>query len=168
MLKDGKLINPEIRIEITNRCNAKCITCPRDKLTRPIEDMKMDYFTDILNQAQDLGAKLISLFGFGESLLNPRLEKMIELCSAYGFDTFLTTNGSLLNTERSTKILESGLTDIRFSVHGLWAEYEHVHRNLKFHDTLRNIQNFIAMRNKWKNKYTNPHHFNTDDERGNT
>ena len=103
MLKDGKLVNPEIRIEVTNRCNAKCITCPRDRLTRPLEDMKMDFFTEILNQGQDLGAKLIFLFGFGESLLNPRLEQMIDFCAVYGFETFLTTNASLLNIERSRR-----------------------------------------------------------------
>lgn len=166
MLKDGKLINPEIRIEVTNQCNAKCITCPRDSLTRPLARMEFGLFVDILNEAKDLGVKLISLFGFGESLLHPDLHRMVDFCSVYGFDTFLTTNASLLNVEISRLLLDSDLTDIRFSVHGLWEKYDHVHRKLNFHDTLRNIQNFLAMKKKW-NKKTRVHIISipmTDDE----
>ena len=34
-----RLANPEVRIENTNACNARCVICPREKMTRPVVTM---------------------------------------------------------------------------------------------------------------------------------
>lgn len=140
-----QLINPEIRIENTNFCNARCVICPREKMTRPKVFMPMYHFEYLVDQAKDLSAKLISIFGFGEPLLDKHIIKRVEYCSNKGLDTFITTNASLLNLDMTAGLLDAGLSKIRFSVHGIFGNYESVHQGLEYDKVSRNVSNFVAM-----------------------
>jgi radical SAM protein with 4Fe4S-binding SPASM domain len=102
------------------------------------------HFNKLVDQAVDLGAKTISVFGFGEPLMDKGITNKIAYCTKKELDTFITTNASLLGVEMQSLLLKAGLKKIRFSVHGIYGNYNKVHRNLKFEDTLRNITNFIA------------------------
>ncbi|NIT58285.1 MAG: radical SAM protein, partial [Aliifodinibius sp.] len=139
-----KLINPEVRIETTNLCNAKCIMCPRDELTRPKASMPYEHCKNLIAQADDLGAELISLFGYGEPLIDTSLGAKIRYCTQLGLKTFITTNASLLSEWRCTQLISNGLSMIRFSMHGLTREtYENVHVGLNFYKVMENIDNFL-------------------------
>jgi len=138
-----KLINTEVRIETTNRCNAACVICPREKMTRKKTTMGMGHFKSLVDQCKDLGAETISVFGYGEPLTDKTLVEKVAYCSEKGLKTFITTNASLLNTIPAYGLLKAGLSHIRFSVHGTFDNYEKVHRGLVFTDVLRNIGNFI-------------------------
>ena len=140
------LINPEVRIEPTNYCNAKCITCPRDQMTRKKVTMGYDHFCDLVVQAYELGATDISPFGYGEPLMDTGIADKIAFCSKMGMKTFITTNAALLNGDMARKLLDAGLDHIRFSAHGTYKNYEKVHRGLKFYRFMRNIFNFIKIR----------------------
>ena len=139
-----QLNNPEVRIENTNLCNSSCVICPRKEMTRKKATMPNRHFNYLVDQAKKLGAESISVFGFGEPLMDKGIINKVAYCTQKGLDTFITTNASLLNTEMQSLLLKAGLKKIRFSVHGVYNNYEKIHRNLKFADTLRNIQNFIA------------------------
>lgn len=141
-----KLINPEVRIETTNLCNAKCIMCPRDELTRPKATISYEHCRNLINQADELGAELISLFGYGEPLIDTSLGAKVLYCTGLGLKTFITTNASLLSNWRANQLIENGLTMIRFSVHGLNREtYENVHVGLNFSKVMENIDNFLDL-----------------------
>ena len=137
-----KLLNNEVRIETTNFCNSACIICPREKMTRPKATMGFGHFYHLVNQAKKLGADTVSVFGYGEPLLDPDIIGNVAYCNEEGLKTFLTTNASLLNTNMAYGLLKAGLSHIRFSVHGFYDNYEKVHRGLKFNDVMRNITNF--------------------------
>ena len=141
-----KLINPEVRVENTNRCNARCSICPRDKLTRPLATMDMQLFNKLIAEVKVMGAETISIFGYGEPLLDKTITDKIQLCTDFGLETFITTNASLLDIDVATNILKAGLTHIRFSVHGVHGNYENIH-GLNYNNTQRNIANFIAINN---------------------
>ena len=141
-----KLINKELRIETTNRCNAKCSLCPREKLTRKLTTMPLKHFKYLVDQGKELGVTTVSPFGFGEPLLDSTLVQKVHYCTHEKLDTFITTNASLLNVDIASRLLKAGLKHIRFSVHGLFAQdYERVHKGLRFVNVMRNIFNFIAM-----------------------
>ena len=142
-----KLRNPEIRIETTALCQAKCVICPREKMTRPMATMPLEHFISLADQAKDLGATTISLFGHGEPLMDRSLEDKIRYCKELGLSTFITSNAGLLNPIRIKKLIYSGLDHIRFSVHGFWDNYEKVHVGLKWETTRDNIDYFLAHRN---------------------
>lgn len=143
-----KLENPEVRIETTNRCNAKCIMCPRDQMTRVQTTMPMDHFKDLVMQSKKLHAKLISPFGYGEPFMDKGIIEKVKFCSVNNLDTFITTNGSMVTQDKAKAILEAGLSHIRFSFHAVFPhDYETTHIGLKWADTMRNILNFIELRN---------------------
>ncbi len=132
---DHKLINTEVRIETTNRCQARCI----------MSDMSYDDFIDTVNQSKNLGAKSITLFGFGEPLLDVTIIEKVAYCTENELETFITTNAGLLDIDMGNGLLKAGLSHIRFSIHALQpTEYETIHRGLKFDVMQRNVANFLA------------------------
>ena len=141
-----KLINPEVRIEPTNRCNAHCIMCPRETMTRDLATMSHVHCKNLINEAVDLGAELITHCGFGEPLLDPNLESKIRHTAMKGLESLLLTNASLLNEERSRQLIDSGLTMIRFSIHSLNREsFEEIHKGLNFYRVMNNIDDFLTL-----------------------
>ena len=149
MIIDGQIINKELRIENTNRCNAKCVICPRDKMVRPLATMPWNVFCALVLQGVQLGVETVSVFGYGEPLMDVELEKKIGYCADNGLETWITTNGSLLKQYRAYDLINAGLKNIRFSVHAATpVNYEKVHVNLEWGETLRNISNFIHINNR--------------------
>jgi len=140
-----RLLNPEVRIETSTLCNSNCIICPRDKFTRPKMTMDNQHFEKLVEQAHDLGAKIISVFGFGESLMDRDIAWKVNCCTAHGLKTNITTNASRLNRGLAMSLLIAGLSRIQFSVHGLKGTYNKVHRGLNFSTTFRNIINFLEL-----------------------
>lgn len=140
-----KLINPEIRVETSNLCNAKCIVCPREKMTRKKCIMGDKHFRELVGQAKELGATGISPFGYGEPLLDEHLWVKLIYCG--GFHTNITTNASLLDPDTSRILLASGLKQIRFSAHGMGANYERVHKRLRWMEFIANVSEFIRINN---------------------
>lgn len=144
-----KLINPEVRIENSGMCNASCIYCPRDKMTRHQGIMPSRHFYYLADQAAELGAKTISIFGFGEPLMDNGIVVKVHHVKNRGLDTFITTNASLLDPMLTNKLLKAGLDHIRFSVHGIFStDYEKVHRGLDYAMVIRNIMNFLVINKK--------------------
>ena len=140
-----QLINPEVRIETTNLCNARCMICPREKMTRKQVTMGYEHFKDLVDQAKKLGANLISPFGYGEPLLDPTICEKIEYCTSRRLDTFITTNASMLDGDMAFDLLKAGLTKIRFSVHGKHDLYNKVHQKLNYKDVIAKINDFVVM-----------------------
>lgn len=144
MIKDGKLVSPEVRIETTNLCNARCTICPRESMTRPFRVMPFEKFRGLALQCHSLGAEMASLFGYGEPLLDGEIAKKIALCHGLGLKTTITTNASLLTNPRIEDLLDAGLTEIRFSCHGFGEDYENIH-GLSWQKIIDNIEAFIAL-----------------------
>ena len=147
-----KLLNPEVRIETTNLCNANCVMCNHGRILRPHGVMSNEFFGSLVRQAHFLGAELISPFGFGEPFMDKELETKVLVAHLMGLNTFITTNGSLATPERMIKLYENGLSHIRFSIHGLnRVDFENVQHGLKWMPSLLNIYRAIQIRDE--NKY---------------
>lgn len=143
MIKKGRLISREARIETTTLCNAACTICPREKLSRARETMPFLHFCKLADEVKRLGAEMVALFGYGEPLLDPRIADKIRVCTDLGMKTTITTNASLLTPKKRDALFDAGLTEIRFSCHGIGKNYEDVHRKLLWDVVLTNILNFI-------------------------
>ncbi len=68
------------QIEVTSRCNLKCVWCPHSTMKRPKIDMDGGTFTKALDLAERLGAtqQELWLHGLGESTIHP---KFINYCN---------------------------------------------------------------------------------------
>lgn len=102
-------------------------------------------FREIVKQVKGMGAETISAFGFGEPLLDTGIADKISFCTGLGLKTFITTNSSLLDVEASAQLIGAGLSHIRFSAHGLYDNYEKVHKGLRFDTFTRNTFNFVRI-----------------------
>lgn len=144
------IISGEARIETINACNSHCVMCPREKMTRPVSRMRFIQVSLILAQLEKLGINKVGMFGYGEPLLDNRLQSKINAAGKRGMYTTITSNGSMLDYNRSHLLLKSKLNHIRFSVHGLnHKDYDDTHRGLRWADTIPEIFNFINMNRKY-------------------
>lgn len=111
----------------------------------------MSHFTYLVDQAKGMGAKLVSVFGYGEPLLDKYIVERVKYCADKELETFITTNASLLDLDLAARLLSAGLSKMRFSVHGVYDNYNSVHRGLEYEKVIRNVSNFIAMnRDRYK------------------
>jgi len=85
--------------------------CPRDKHVDGREHSIMDQakYEKSINEVAPLGAEKVVLTGFGEPLLDKRLELKIAYAKSRGLSTYFITNASALTPNRSRKLLEAGL-----------------------------------------------------------
>ncbi len=104
-------------LEVTNRCNLLCETCPRTfEALEPPADMSMDLFRRIVDQVP--GVKRVVLHGVGEPMLVKHLPDMIRYLKAPGRNTHVlfNTNGTLLAPRKHREIIDTGLDELRVSL----------------------------------------------------
>jgi len=146
-----KLLHPEVRYEVTDHCNASCIMCPRDKHEHAREHGIMDQalYEKSIDEVVSLGAEKIVLTGFGEPMLDKKLELKIKYAKSKGLSTYIISNGSVLNSKRARSILEAGLDEIRVSFYGMQeTSYNAVMKGLDFNKTIAGMMDFIKLRDE--------------------
>lgn len=108
-------------IEVTNRCNLLCETCPRTYFTRePIRSLSFDDFLRVVEQFPDMRRAV--LHGIGEPLLNRELPQMIRHLKDRGVEVLFNSNGTLLTPAWQEALITSGLDQFRCSIDGARAE----------------------------------------------
>ncbi len=112
---DQELDNPrELYIEVTNRCNSLCVTCPLTFDPQEQEHyLTYQEFLELVDQFPHL--KRVVLQGIGEPLLNRDLARMIRFLKDRGVHVVFNTNAILLYPKRQQELVESGLDDLRVS-----------------------------------------------------
>ncbi len=102
-------------LEVTNRCNLLCETCPRtfEDLEPPM-DMSMDLFRKIVDQVP--GVRRVVLHGVGEPMLVKHLPDMIRYLKARNVHVLFNTNGTLLAPRKQREIIDTGLDELRVSL----------------------------------------------------
>lgn len=102
-MRQGRpLLGPQtVHIDITNTCNAKCITCwdhsPLLKTSRPIEwkrkSLSLERFGDIIEQLEDFGSvKSVILSGMGDPFVHPDIAEMIRMVKHRGWHLTVLSN----------------------------------------------------------------------------
>ena len=156
ILKDFNMniLTPQvIYIETTTFCNADCVMCPHDKLSRPRETMPDGLFNQIIEgiREYDISNTQVFLHKEGEPLCDENIIKRIStarnvLRSAK--EIGISTNAMLMSEEIADGLLSSGIDVVFFSVDGASAEtYDQVRRNCKYETVERNIVRFLEKRN---------------------
>ena len=115
-----------VGIDLTNRCNLRCLGCPYhspqlNAASPPnpaVTDLSLDLFKRLCDELKTMHTNNLIFQGAGEPLLHPDIFSMISIAKALGFHVTLLTNGTLLDLDRVQSLIESGLDIIRVS---LWA-----------------------------------------------
>jgi MoaA/NifB/PqqE/SkfB family radical SAM enzyme len=102
-------------LEVTNRCNLLCETCPRTFETlEPPADMDFDLFRRIVDQIP--GVQRAVLHGVGEPMLVRHLPDMVRYLKARNVHVLFNTNGTLLREKRFVELIDAGLDELRISL----------------------------------------------------
>jgi Radical SAM superfamily/Iron-sulfur cluster-binding domain len=144
-----------LMIENTNHCNAECVMCPRDTLSRKRGFMEFGLFEKIIREVSAMKRKPVThLHGFGEPLLDKLLPERIELAKTLGIKrTYFVTNASLLFPETSRRIIGAGLDKMKISFYGTDEEsYNSTMKRLNFKSTFQNIVDFLRIRKEMKRR----------------
>jgi MoaA/NifB/PqqE/SkfB family radical SAM enzyme len=127
-------------IEVTNRCNLRCETCPRTYFARePLKTLTFDEFCAIAEQFPAM--RRCALHGIGEPLLNRQLPRMIEYLKGRGVEVLFNSNGTLLTPAWQEALVRSGLDEYRCSVDGARAE---TYARIRGADLLRKVVDGLA------------------------
>lgn len=104
-------------IEVTNRCNLLCQTCPRTFFDRePLKSLTLDEFITIAEQFPQMQRAL--LHGIGEPLLNRDLPEIIRYLKGRNVQVIINSNGTLLSPAWQESLVNSGLDEYRCSIDG--------------------------------------------------
>ena len=102
---------PKVRmlyLEVTHRCNARCVACYTKAGREKPDVLTFDEKKDVIRQAGDLGARVVSLSGSGEPLLYERLFELIDYIRHLGMQVVVFTNGILLDEKAAERLIAAG------------------------------------------------------------
>ena len=110
-----------MQAELTSFCNLKCPVCPTGAgtLSRPAQALDVDLFTRLMDE---VGPYLLtlSLWGWGEPLLHPRLAEILRIAGSHPVVTLLSTNGqNLMNQKVIDALISSPPVYLIVSIDGL-------------------------------------------------
>ena len=146
-------------IELTNRCNFRCLWCPERSMTRTKGVMSLDNAKWLLNEIAAYRNRnpLFSLYAeiknpiflhvMGEPLLYPSLFEVLAHGHGLGLTFCLITNASLIDETLAVRLLKSGLQSIVFSLNVAdQTAFTATGAPGRYSALVGNIQNFIRER----------------------
>ena len=137
----------DFSIELTSRCNLKCVMCPRDDdSARGLGNMKLATFQRIMDDAAQY-LEFAHLHLAGEPLMHPDFASFIDYAAKVGVRTEISTNGTMLDEARGQVLIDSQLTNLIISIDGTDAEtYQKIRGADSFAKVVRNAEQFLRQK----------------------
>ena len=125
--------SPYYTIDILGSCNLKCASCPHSILDSdvPKGSMKYDTFVKVFDKVISDSPKIshISLYSWGEPLLHPYIDKIIDYVHEKNVAVALSSNLSIKFENRIEKIIKSSPDYLKISLSGFYPEaYNNTHQ----------------------------------------
>ncbi len=95
-------------LELTKRCNLKCIYCYADGGRPSPDELSLDEIYGVLDGAVALGAKKVTFTG-GEPLTHRHFFDIAEYVREAGLQVLLYTNGTLVDSKVAEKLAKIGV-----------------------------------------------------------
>lgn len=144
-----------LNIEITSKCNEKCIYCKyyAQGLHTQSRMIDEDFFFRITKEAYELGITDVGLYITAEPLMNPKVYEYVDyLKHTVGFPyVYISTNAILLTPKNLEKLVTAGIDSIKYSIsasnresfekhHGIDA-FDKVYENVQYACEYRKLHN---------------------------
>ncbi len=148
-----------LNFELFYGCNLRCPMCvysipasQRNYKVEPEKRVPFEKYREIIEEGVRHGLCAVQLSGLNEPLLQRDLIKHIDYAAGAGIiDIFIITNATLLTPEISKGLLESGLTQIKFSIDSASKEtYEKIRVGANFEKTINGINTFLELKKKMR------------------
>ena len=116
--------------------------------------MDFNLFKKVIDDAEKIGIQAVTLTGRGEPTLHPKFGEMVNYCKGKFFDLKINTNATKLTEKLMRQIIESGVTDLVFSVDSYEKdEYEAIRVLGVFEDVVNNIKKFKELNDNYPNSH---------------
>jgi len=115
----------EIDLHLTNRCNLACEHCSVLAGRTHYDEMPLESWVEIVDQAAALGCNYFDFTG-GEPALYPDIFALVRYISSLGKHLEMQSNGLLLTNTILVDLWKSGLRNLVVSLDGPPATHEHV------------------------------------------
>ena len=140
LAKDTSMI-----IEVTSRCNLKCLCCPVGNGKIESENMSLEYFKQIVDMLPKR-VKNLTYSHRGDPTMNPELSKMIRYAYDNGIRSDVFTNGLILD-QHIDELVHSGIYQIRIDLDGANEDsYMAYRKGSDFHRVKENIRKLVEAR----------------------
>ena len=133
-----------IEIEITSRCNKRCIFCEHTSWNEPNKDLEFDQFKRLVDQ---FDLKWVNLTGEGDAFMNKSYLRMIQYLKSHDTSVFLVDSFDLITKDVAKVLVESGVDGIYISMDGATKEtYESIKVGCNYDRVLTNIKNLLEIK----------------------
>jgi MoaA/NifB/PqqE/SkfB family radical SAM enzyme len=129
-----------IQVEITTYCNASCIYCPRTAYGEAWRNRHLPMRTFMKLAPAFRRAARVHLQGWGEPLMHPGFFEMADAAKAAGCLVGTTTNAVMFNREIASKVVESGIDLVAFSLAGTGEENDRIRKGTSLNRVLDAIR----------------------------
>lgn len=139
--------------ELNYSCNFRCPMCPHGmadawKPDYAHEWMDFDVYKRVIDEGVARGLRSVRLNQLNEPLMRKDLERFIAYARDAGvIDLHLNTNAALLTRERSKRLIEAGVTQLRVSIDASnAATFAIVRVRGDYDEVVQNVRDFIDVR----------------------
>lgn len=131
-----------ITVDITNKCNLRCVMCPQHTMAGERYDMPLEVYRNLV-PALSLTRELFFSCAF-EALMSSSFAGILDLTRAAAVPEWvLITNATLLDEKAAALIIDAGISTVVISMDGATpGTYERIRRGADFERTLGNIARF--------------------------
>lgn len=133
-----------VYVEMTERCNMRCVMCPRHSYAPGTADISLETFGRVWSSMHLCDD--VNLSGWGESLLHPHFRDFLAAAAATGARVGFTTNGLLLTEQVAREVLALGVRQITISVDSASPEGYKAIRGVELDRIVTNIRRLIELR----------------------
>lgn len=138
----------QIDVELNSDCNMSCNFCIHSTQKNTHKILSFDEFKNIIDQALEMETFSLKLNYMNEPLLVKDLERYIEYAKNAGMvNIFFSTNGILLDKQRSLSLIKSGITKVFVSIDAADQEtYKALRNSDRYNQIVDNVKGFIDTR----------------------
>ena len=148
-----------VLLEITSKCNLKCVMCPRNVLTRPEIHMPKDAIIRCIDEIDKNRVEGLWLYNIGEALLHPDFEDIFNYCQRKKNlgSVWLSTNGQELSDKMIDFLINSNLTFLNYSLNAMNAKsYDLISPNGNYELLVSNLERLLEKKKKYHKMGTPP------------
>ena len=138
----------KVGFEPTTHCNLRCPECPSGlrSFTRPTGIAPLKLFKNTIDQLHKELVYLLLYFQ-GEPFLHPDFLQMVSHAHERGIYTATSTNGHFMTPKKAQETVESGLSEVIFSIDGTTQEtYSSYRIGGKLEKVKEGVRNLVKAR----------------------
>jgi len=150
MLVDNDLYLDGCYIEVTSKCNLRCIHCYNNSGEEQ-QVISLEAFKNVLGCYENPQNAVITISG-GEPLMHPNIWTLIDMCCEHGIqpnNVLLITNATNITPDIAEKLAKSNIS-VQISINGSMPEtHDPVCGKGSFKRTIDGLDNLIAMKSNY-------------------